>query len=243
MNVLRSIGVLFVVASAVAGCSSESDDGKRVAGRTRSLATAANSEQGAFEGTVRRRRATAQGTGLTTASFTATLRAADATAAILRLPSGEELPLIEGDAETMGAELTGTPAELEARCPDGAYTFAGRLVDGSTTSLTLAVVGPAQVAPTIVSPGDMAIVPPGALPVAWTWEGTAGLFDVTLSEVTTGEVLYRASDLAGREHVVPAGVIAPAHRYRLLVAAASASEAAAVRLETATTIELDVSAP
>lgn len=241
MNVLESIGVLVLAASAVAGCSSSSDDGKKVAGRTRSLATAAAPEQLALEARLRHRVTTSQVTGVTEASLSATLRLPGATAAILRLPTGEELTLAEEDAGAFGVKVTGTPAQVAARCPDGAYTFTVRLGDGSTTSLTLTAAGSSPAAPTIVAPADLGIVSPGALPVAWTWPGTAALFDVTLVDVATGEVAYRAADLGGREHVVPAEVVAPARRYRLEVAAASGADAAPVRFEAATTVELDVS--
>jgi hypothetical protein len=241
VNVLESIGVLFLVASGVAGCSSSSDDGKKVAGRTRSLATAAEPEQLALEPRLRHRVTTSQATGVTEASMSATLRLPGATAVILRLPSGEELNLADEGAGAFGVEVTGTPAQVDARCPDGAYTFMVRLGDGSTTSLTLTAAGPSLTAPTIVTPGDLAIVSPGALPVAWTWPGTAALFDVTLVDVSTGEVAYRAPDQGGREHVVPAEAVAPARRYRLQVTAASGADAAPVRFEAATTVELDVS--
>lgn len=242
MNVLESIGVLVLVASAVAGCSSSSDDGKKVAGRTRSLATAGEPEQPALESRLRHRVTTSQATGVAEARVSATLRVPGATAAILRLPPGEELTLATEGAGAFAAEVTGTPAQVAARCPDGAYTFMVRLGDGSTTSLTLTAAGPSPAPPTIVAPGDLAIVSPGPLPVAWTWPGTAALFDVTLVDVATGEVAYRAADLGSREHVVPAGAIAPARRYRLEVAAASGADASPVRLEAATTVELDVSA-
>lgn len=240
MNVLLSVGVVVLVASGAAGCS-QSDDGKKVAGRTRSLATAADPDQVALQGRVRRRRTTAQATGVTEASLVASLRVADATAAILRLPTGEELTLTEDATGAFGVEATGTPEQLDARSPDGAYSFMVRLADGSTTSLTLEVVGPAPAAPTIVTPSDMAIVPPGALTVAWTWVGSAALFDVTLFDGTTDEVVYRARDLGGREHVVPAGALAPSRRYQLEVAAASGADSSSVRKEAATSIEVDVS--
>ncbi len=225
------------------GCSGSSGDGRTVAGRTRSLSRASDLEAApGTSGRLRLRRTSEQATGMTAAALEADLEGLDLVAAVLRLPTGEEVAMTAGQ-DAYVAALEGTPEALDARCPPGGYTFSARATDGSTLSLTLEVVGAAPATPVIVAPTDMAVVPAGALAVAWTWEGTAALFDVDVIDAANGERAYHAGDVAGLEHLVPAGALEAGRRYRLEVTSASAPSTSPVRLEATAAIVVDAGAP
>lgn len=226
-----------------AGCNGSGDDGRTVAGRTRSLSRAADpAADDTPSARLRLRRSGEQATGAATARVVATLDVADPAAAILRLPTGEEVAMVASGARLV-ATIEGTPEGVSARCPPGGYTFAGRSSDGATWALTLEVVGATPSAPKITGPGDMALVAADAVHVAWSWDGTAALFDVDVTDVGAGEVVYHAVDVAGREHEVPPGALAPGRRYRLEVTSASAPSSAPVRLEATTSVVFDAVAP
>lgn len=235
---------LTLMVAGVAGCNGGGGEGRTVAGRTRSLSRASDPADGAtnFAGRLRLRSTTEQATADAVARLDAALEGPDLTAAVLRLPTGEEVAMVASQSAFVAA-LEGAPAALEARCPAGGYTFSARATDGSIRSLTLDVVGAAPATPTIAAPSDMAVVPAGALGVAWTWEGTAALFDVDVIDATTGERAYHAGDVAGLEHLVPAGALEAGRRYRLEVTSASAPSTSPVRLEATAAIVVDAGAP
>lgn len=237
-SVVGSCVGVAVVAAVAAGCSSSSDDGKTVAGRTRSVSTAIDSPPVATARLrIGTRREQATGTALGHASARLTLAGAEA--AVLRRPGDAEVDLVAGDAAgTFGVEVEGAPDEVAAAWPAGVYTFTARLQGGAHASVSLEAIGAPPPTPVVTAPTDLALVPAEDVRVAWTWDGTAGLFDVTFVD-ERGEVAYRAADLAGREHRVAPGALAPG-RYRLEVTAATAEDDAAVRFEAAGTVLVDV---
>lgn len=221
------------------GCNGDAD--RTVAGRTRSLSRVVDvdSASTSIGGQLRLRRSNDQATGETQCRLEARLEGSDLQAAILRLPTGEEAVMAEREG-TFLATIDGTLETIDARCPPGGYTFSARSGDGAVRSLTLQVTGAPPPAPSVVKPTDMAVVPTDALRIAWSWEGTAALFDVELIDVSSGRVAYHVADIAERTHRVPAGALLPGRRYRLEVTSASASASAPVRLEATSTIALDV---
>jgi hypothetical protein len=230
---MRCLSSVLLMSMIVSGCSSK-DDHATVAGRTRSLATAYRGAPPALDARLRFARVAEQATGVARATVVASV-AAVGSSAILRLPTGEELMLAAAGGR-LEATLEGTPAELDARCPDGAYAFTVAQPDGTRPGVTLLVVAAWPPAPTITAPGDLALAPGPTLDVAWSWSGTAALFDVTAAD-DGGALVFAARDVAGS--TLRVGPLAPG-RHRLEVRALSASAASAARFEVGAAILVDV---
>lgn len=225
------------------GCGS-SDDGKTVAGRTRSVAEVGSPTL--LRGSLSLARLTEQVGGLSETALEVELLAPpEARSASLRTPveGAAELALeARGGGRFVLAER-GESTILETRFPPGAYTLLAVLPDGSLPTLSLDARGGFPGAPVIDAPLDMALGVPRATTIRWTAAPGTTRFDVVLSDAASGEVVHEARDLQEVEsYQVPAGVLSATTRYRLDVLAASAPALAAVRISAGARVVFDTGA-
>ena len=240
----RAIGLLVVPLSLLCGGCSSKDDDKTVAGRSSSRA-ATVAESVAASGSLRFAQRTEQATERAEASAEVTLVATDASAAFLRFPDGaREERLDELPGGRFGLSWRGSPAELSARFAPGAYAFVLERPGGAQETLSVLARDGLPPAPRVEAPLDLALVPlEPPLEVRWSWEGTGGLFDLTVREEGGEREVLALRDLGGRSVTLPPGSLAPGLRYRLELAAATGPARAAARWTTSVWTLFDVGAP
>ena len=168
------------------GCAQEDDRGE--AGRTSSLATVGSGASARDLRLVIRRTRTPAGTESYVLIVTAP--AGDLPSGV-SLPGGEELEASSVDVGGASARfgLGSTPSE-------GIYRFRWSAEQGLVTSISVSGAPPPY--PEFESPLDQGLYLPASEPVRWSWTGSAGLFDLELSDAQ-GSVLSVAKNLAGRE--------------------------------------------
>ncbi|MEZ6185927.1 MAG: hypothetical protein R3F62_13070 [Planctomycetota bacterium] len=230
------VGCGLVALGALAGCSDKSD--KVVAGRTRSLSSVTSATAVASEASLELRRTREQVTGAETTVVAARLVNSGASEAALRFPDGTEERL-EADASGALAITVRVPATTPASELSGAYSLLWFDALGSRRSVSLIATAGFPPYPTFTAPAEHALVDPEATHLEWSWEGTAGLFDVAVRDAppASPELRYSASGLVEPSHDVQG---LPAGRFeRLEVAVGDVPSGRSVRWVSATTLDVD----
>lgn len=239
---LATLGALAWVTGSGAwlvGCSSK-DDGKTVAGRTRSVAEVAGVPT--LSGALELARSTEQATGITEVALTATLAGPPETrSAFLRTPVADaaEVPLEPKGEGRFELLIRGPAASTDPRFPPGTYALLAVLPDAHLPTLGLdARLAPPE-APLIEEPADLALT--STTPLI-RWRGDAPGFDLAIRDASSGAEVHRALDLIGSSYELPAGLLAPGRRYRLEVAAVTAPTGAPLRRSAGSWIVFDTEA-
>jgi hypothetical protein len=228
------LGFLVAVVAAAAGCSSSSEDGRTVAGRTGSAAPSVVAPDVAALTSLRL--VTTTDGAATTARAEATLVVDGARGAALRFPGGDLEERLLADPTTPGRwtlAVDGAPADVAARFPAGTYAFVVETTDGSQPAVTVLLGdGPWPAPALVLGPADGSSGASAGPTIAWSWAGAEqASFDVSVLDDATGDVVYAARDVLGSTHALPAGTLAPGRAWRLVLSASTATSAAGARRE------------
>lgn len=208
------------------GCAQDDDRGE--AGRTRSLASVGSGAQARDLRLAVRR----------------TLDPSDVATYTIRItaPTGDlpaEVVLPDGRSRTLAAapgDSTLVTSNLDSEPGPGVYRFRDSAGDLLTTSAVLTGAPPQY--PAFESPLDQGLLLPNQDAIRWTWSGSAGLFDLELSD-NEGRSLILVRDLSGRETTLETAPSGPAF---LEVRATSGSAIQRARWESASRVMIVVGA-
>jgi len=222
----NSVYVLVGLCLLSLGCAQDDDRGE--SGRTRSLASVGSGAQ------TRDLRLAVRRTISPAGAATFTIR--------VTTVGGEppaEVALPNGQAATLSPS-PGNPslltATVETEPGPGIYSF--RDSEGNLLSTSASLAGDPPQYPAFESPLDQGLLLPTHDAVRWTWEGSAGLFDLELFDAA-GQSLILVSDLSGRETTLEDAPSGPAF---LEVRATSGSSGQRARWESAARIMIVVGA-
>jgi len=226
VSMTKSLSLLVGLCLLSLGCAQDDDRGE--SGRTRSLASVGSGAQASDLRLVVRQ--TLDPAGLATYSIRITAPAGDPPAEVV-LPDGQPLTLVvtPGDATLATAELQTSPGP-------GIYRF--RNGEGGLLATSASLAGEPPNYPAFESPLDQGLLLPTHDAVRWTWNGTAGFFDLELYD-GEGQSVLLLRDLSGRETSLEEAPSGPAF---LEIRATSGSSAQRARWESSNRIMIVVGA-